>query len=279
MKLKSRFSSKSKTLPRSWLFPCVAFPSPGKAHLPCIPGICFTYKTNISDPRPTNQPPRWPCRTPDSGGIPNTRLSSTSLARLPITCAIRRSLWLGFARFRLYLLLVILSTGSLFYARSRYRSHRATVAQIPALVDIVMDKLSAQKEIAYDDSTEDPFLFLPNLRDDVLRAMHSLAERERVWQRVRPVVEQNSNVRTGQREGRNGEVGRAWEWIGPTASLTAGGEASARRRRSGRVSFGPGVKKEEDDDEDVKTPVAEMVEKSQDRSGIHRRWEEPRPIY
>jgi hypothetical protein len=73
------------------------------------------------------------------------------------------------------------------------------------------------------------------------------------------VVEQNSNVRTGQREGRSGEVGRAWEWIGPVA-----GEG-ARRRRSGRVSLGPELHNESPDLSKVTPEV--------------KKWEEPRPIY
>jgi hypothetical protein len=101
-----------------------------------------------------------------------------------------------------------------------------------------------------------------------LRSTHSLAQRERIWQRVRAVVEQNSNVRTGQREGRNGEIGRAWEWIGPSS----GDPSTGRRRKSGRVSWGPDVKPAIDDHQP-------MVEMSENKNGLHRRWEESRPIY
>lgn len=145
-------------------------------------------------------------------------------------------------------------------ARARYRKHLLVRAQVPALVDLVLKRLSNQKELG-EEEIDEPWLFLPNLRDDVLRSVHSLSERERIWQKVRAVVELNSNVRTSQREGRNGEVGRAWEWIGPTAT----GIESARRRRSGRVSWGPEVK-------------SESPEPSQ---GIReaKKWDEPRPIY
>jgi len=91
---------------------------------------------------------------------------------------------------------------------------------------------------------------------------------------VRAVVEQNSNVRTGQREGRNGEVGRAWEWIGPSrAAIVEGG--GSRRRKSHRVSFGPDVKGEEIEASPIPAAKGEMVE----RQGQHRKWEEGRPIY
>lgn len=146
---------------------------------------------------------------------------------------------------------------AIFYLRARYRRHLATSAQIPALVELVLGRLANQKELGEED-LDDPWLFLPNLRDDILRSVHSLSERERIWQRVRAVVELNSNVRTGQREGRSGEVGRAWEWIGAVK-----GEG-ARRRRSGRVSWAPEAKSG--------SPEArEMAET--------RKWDEPRPFY
>lgn len=134
------------------------------------------------------------------------------------------------------------------------------------MVDLVLDRLSAQKELAYDDDGEvDTFLFLPHLRDDVLRAVHSISQRERIWKRVKAVIEQNSNVRTGQREGVNGEIGRAWEWIGPSGAVEAGG----RRKRIGRRSQSPGDMELGDE-----TPFV-------DRSAVHKKWDEPgsRPIY
>ncbi|KAK4452978.1 Man1-Src1p-C-terminal domain-containing protein [Podospora aff. communis PSN243] len=203
-------------------------------------------------------------------GFPTTRLSSTSLARVSYTCAIQRSLKLGLARHRLSIGGLVAFLLSVLYGKRRFQSNRALAAKVPALVDQVLDRLANQKELAFEDGDDDAFLFLPNLRDDVLRSMHSLADRDRLWQRVRAVVEQNSNVRTGQRESHNGEVGRAWEWIGPSrAAITEGG--STRRRKSARVSFGPDVKGEP---ENVK-PSSEMVE----RVAGHRKWEESRPIY
>lgn len=199
--------------------------------------------------------------TTDSGAVPNTFLSSTSLARLPLTCAVRRSIRLGLARHRFQISILIALVVTSIYGRSRFLSDRAAAAQVPRLVDDVLNRLAQQKERGYEDDAEDPFLFLPNLRDDVLRSTHSLGQRERIWKRVIKVVEQNSNVRTGQREGRNGEIGKAWEWIGPTA-----GDSTHRRRRSGRASWGTDVKSES-------SPASE------EKSYLHQKWEEPRPIY
>lgn len=146
-----------------------------------------------------------------------------------------------------------------FYIRARYRSHKAEAAQVPGLVDLVLSRLAQQKELG-EEEIDDPWLFLPNLRDDVLRSIHKLSVRDRIWAKVKTVVEQNSNVRTSQREGRSGEVGRAWEWIGPI-----GGD-SARRRRSGRVSLGPSV-------------LAEDSPTISEKPGSVSKWEEARPIY
>ncbi|KAI0175715.1 Man1-Src1p-C-terminal domain-containing protein [Hypoxylon sp. FL1284] len=200
--------------------------------------------------------------TPDSGGVSNTYLTSSSLARVPIACAVRRSIRLGLARYRLHIGVVMAAIVTAVYARAQYRANRAAAAQVPALVDLVLERLASQRQLG-DEDVDDPWLFLPNLRDDVLRSVHKLSRREKIWQRVHAVVEQNSNVRTSQREGRSGEVGRAWEWIGPTPAPADGG-AALRRRRSGRVSTGPGTD----------SPSLGGA----DASG-HQKWEEPRPIY
>lgn len=146
---------------------------------------------------------------------------------------------------------------AIFYLRARYRQHLVDSAQVPALVDLVLERLANQKELGEED-LDDPWLFLPNLRDDVLRSVHKVAERERIWQRVKKVVELNSNVRTGQREGRSGEVGRAWEWIGPI-----NGEG-ARRRRSGRWT---------------RDSIADSPESRPTTGAESKKWTESRPIY
>lgn len=218
--------------------------------------ISLPLDLNISD-ETTNQIRLSTHRRSDSSSVPRRRLASTSLARLPFTCTVKRSVRLGLAKYRFAIGLLIVAFFSALYTRARYNRYIATSAQVPALVDLVLGRLSNQKVLG-EDEIDDPWLFLPNLRDDVLRSVHSLSERERVWHKVKAVVEQNSNVRTSQREGRSGEVGRAWEWIGPVAG------DGARRRKSGRVSWGSDVKAESPD-------VGETREV--------KKWDEPRPIY
>lgn len=80
-------------------------------------------------------------------------------------------------------------------------------------------------------------------------------------------MEHNSNVRTGQRESRNGDISKVWTWVGNTANLESGYEG-AKRRKSGRVSWGVY--------DEMSSPVSgsdggpEMVQKQ---------WQEGRPIY
>ena len=239
-----------------------------------------------------------------ASGFPTTKLSSSSLARLSYSCALRRSVKLGLARHRLSIGGVILSLLSLIYGRNAIRSHRAVARQIPGLVDQVLDRLALQKEIAFEsDGDDDAFLFLPNLRDDVLRSVHRLAERERVWKKVAAVVEQNSNVRTGQRESSSGEIARAWEWIGPSRPGITGGEARRRLKygnNTQRVSWGLDVKTEaeveeqqqqqqqqqqvvkgeEDQQQTYDTPTHPPTRRAGGGSRFgFRKWTEGRPIY
>ncbi|KAI1332512.1 Man1-Src1p-C-terminal domain-containing protein [Xylariaceae sp. FL0255] len=209
---------------------------------------------------------------PDSGNLSDTYLTSSSLARLPLSCAVRRYIWLGLARNRVKIGAVITLIFTVLFGKRRLISDRAEAAQVPQYVDMVLDRLAKQAEMfsgyTEEDDMDDPWLFLPNLRDDILRKYHKLGDRERLWSRIKKVVEQNSNVRTGQREGRNGEVGRAWEWVGPL-SIENG---SGRRRKSGRVSWGPDVKSE-----NIKAEESPATEG--DRSSLHQKWDEPRPVY
>lgn len=221
----------------------------------------------------------------DPGGFPNTYLSSTSHASVPYACAAQLYVRRGLERYRYGIAALAFSLVALFssfqYARVSYRRRKAMAERVPRLVDVVLEKLASQKELAYEaGGHEDPFLFLPNLRDDVLRAEHKLRERERIWDRVRVVVEQNSNVRQGQRESHNGEIGRAWEWIGPTTGGGGGGDGGRRRTLggSGRMSWGGGgggAGLRTDDDAagspGPRTPVSETPEA---KSGLHRKWQE-----
>lgn len=220
-----------------------------------------------SDMEPTNQVLRRLNRT--SSSTTHLVLTSTSLARIPLSCAIRRSFRLAVARHRLQIATLAFITLSLLYARSQYAAYTAAIAAVPNLVSLTLDRLATQAALNAQDKESYPesWISIGQLRDDVLRDEHSVSKREKQWQRVRKVVEKNANVRASQREGRSGEVSRVWEWIGAVSALEDA-IGSGGRRKSGRVSWGAYG--------EASSPVSgtdggpEMVQ---------AKWQEGRPIY
>lgn len=71
----------------------------------------------------------------------------------------------------------------------------------------------------------------------MLRDEFSASRRKALWEKVAKKVEGNSNVRPMVREGRSGDVGRVWEWVGAVGYIES--PDSGNRRKSGRVSFAP----------------------------------------
>lgn len=119
---------------------------------------------------------------------------------------------------------------------------------------MALDRLATQAALKEEGRASDGFISITQVRDDVLRNVSSKQERERAWQRVRKIVEENSNVRAATREGsKTGEWSRVWEWIGPV-------EFPPEERRSGSTVQMLGTP-------DNRTPSQQ------------RRWDEGRPIY
>ncbi|TQS39355.1 hypothetical protein Golomagni_00123 [Golovinomyces magnicellulatus] len=152
-----------------------------------------------------------------SDGI-HTRLSSTSLARLPLSCALRRSVRNTLGEYRIQISSLIIIILALLYVRSALISRRKTNALIPSLVSLTLERLTKQAILHLENSKIERWISIGQLRDDILRDEHSIAKRERVWRKVRIVIETNANVRSSQKEDRNGEVSRVWEWIGAIES-------------------------------------------------------------
>lgn len=201
------------------------------------------------------------------------RLTSTSLTRLPITCAIRRSARLTLARHRITLSCVIFLLALAAYARNRILNARSDTARVPTLVATTLDRLATQAAIHARGDAAESWISVGQLRDDVLRDEFSDSRRESMWTRVRAIVERNANVRASVREGRGGDVSRVWEWIGSVGLLD---EPWSGNRRSGggkRVSFG-GVL-----DEGTPDGRASPLEGARREMVEQRKWDEGRPIY
>ncbi|QSZ32618.1 hypothetical protein DSL72_002197 [Monilinia vaccinii-corymbosi] len=198
------------------------------------------------------------------GADGSNTLKSTSFARLPLACAIKRSFRRTMARYHVEIGSLGLGFVLFFYIRSLIRSRAATNAAIPALVSLTLSRLATQASLYAQnpDVVKESWISIGQLRDDVLRDEHTLKKREKIWAKVRKVVEMNSNVRSMQRESHNGEISRVWEWIGALEDI----EGSVRRRKSGRASWVTPSKDQDEED-------GEKMTKS--------RWEEPgsRPIF
>lgn len=133
------------------------------------------------------------------------------------------------------------------------------------MVNTTLDRLATQAALAAEGRVNEGFISVGQLRDDVLRSTFSKEERERIWRGVKAIVEQNSNVRAGNREGeRTGEWSRVWEWIGPVdlAKCLEG-------RRSG------GLIREAEEDGTTNG----MGDVKGREVGESRKWDEGRPIY
>jgi hypothetical protein len=171
--------------------------------------------------------------------------------------------------------------ASAIYGRHKLISHRQATAQIPGLVATTLDRLATQAALKEDGRAGEPFISVGQLRDDVLRNVFSVSERERVWQNVRKIVETNSNVRAATREGgKTGEWSRVWEWIGPL-DLAPGLEG---RRRSGLMGDGRGIggggQSSGNLVEEASASASTPAPPPPDRSDLEvRRWDEGRPIY
>ncbi|RAL01343.1 putative sister chromatid separation protein (Src1) [Aspergillus ibericus CBS 121593] len=200
-------------------------------------------------------------------------LTSTSVSRLPLTCAFRRNIRLSLVAYRLPLSVLIACVGALLYARSRVRARRSDMARVPELVATTLDRLATQAALHARGAARESYIPIGQLRDDVLRSELRGSRREELWKRVRSVVEGNANVRASVREGRGGDVARVWEWIGGIGSVRNEMESGATTgREGGKVHFSP-LPSEQGRDQTVGDG---MLAQSPGKS---RKWDEGRPIY
>ncbi|KAK5169157.1 inner nuclear membrane protein enriched at telomere/subtelomere region [Saxophila tyrrhenica] len=134
-----------------------------------------------------------------------------------------------------------MAVSSAAYGRQRYISSRTVESVAKQLTGRVYEVLSEQAALhaADPNSYRDNHVSVAQLRDDILRDEYSTWRRKKVWDAVQKKVERNSNVRPMVREGRSGDVGRVWEWVGAVGRLESSPQSGGHeRRKSGRVSFG-----------------------------------------
>ena len=87
--------------------------------------------------------------------------------------------------------------------------NRTYNTKVTKLVHIALSQLAAN---AFK-HPEQPFIAVAHLRDQVLQHELNPKTRKHLWEGVEKVVEQNSNIRAGEKEVQ-GEIMRVWTWIG-----------------------------------------------------------------
>lgn len=162
------------------------------------------------------------------------------MASVPLSCAIRRHLRQTLRQYfwQLVAFLSLLSTGA--YGRHRITSGRETERKAKQLASLALEKLGMQASLHAQDPQvyQENYISMAQLRDDVLRDEFSASRRKKLWEKVQKKVEGNANVRPMVREGRTGDVGRVWEWVGAVGMLESPQSVeTGNRRKSGRVSF------------------------------------------
>lgn len=140
-----------------------------------------------------------------------------------------------------------------------------------------MDRLATQAALHARGEAREPYIPIGQLRDDVLRSELRGNRREKLWKRVRNVVEENANIRAAVREGRGGDVSRVWEWIGGIGGV-GDLEGSARRRESNRVQFSFTPDQASRPSFEAGGQSNPFTSPSLDSREM-RRWDEGRPIY
>lgn len=122
------------------------------------------------------------------------------------------------------------------YGRHRITDSRDTESKAKQLAGLALHKLNEQASLHAQDPSVwgESYISMAQLRDDVLRDEFSASRRKKLWEKVQRKVEANSNVRPMVREGRTGDVGRVWEWIGAVGALESPyADSKVDRRKSG----------------------------------------------
>jgi hypothetical protein len=93
--------------------------------------------------------------------------------------------------------------------RSTLAYNKEYDSKVTKLVHIALSQLAVNAH----QHPDQPYIAVAHLRDQVLQHEFNPKTRKHLWEGVEKVVEQNSNIRAGERE-IQGEIMRVWTWIG-----------------------------------------------------------------
>lgn len=100
---------------------------------------------------------------------------------------------------------VLISLLWAYYKAVSFRNANQLAAPVARAV---LRRLAAHRR----EYPDNPYLSVTHLRDELLESLPA-RERSAVWDRVKKLVEGNSNIRAGGGEVR-GDFHRTWEWVG-----------------------------------------------------------------
>lgn len=168
--------------------------------------------------------------------------------------------------------MLILLSSSGVYGRYKLLENRSTDAKAKDLAGLALRKLSEQASlhVAEPERWEEGYISVAQLRDDVLREEFSATRRKKIWEKVQKKVEGNANVRPMVREGRSGDVGRVWEWVGAVGAIEA---PPTDRRRSSYFDGGMSTP------DDRRLLEHDSRSSRQSFGGKVVRWQEPQQYY
>ncbi|RKP26702.1 Man1-Src1p-C-terminal domain-containing protein [Syncephalis pseudoplumigaleata] len=146
----------------------------------------------------------------------------------PLGCRIQRGITQLVLTYMMEIAGMLLAITGYWYIRTWFQNKSHDSALATAMVEQVLDSLCQQDYLHRTDPAQHPHaaVSIAHLRDLLLRDIHDLARRQRIWARVQRIVERNSNVRTSVQELR-GEQTRTWTWVGtviPPATTKSNGK-------------------------------------------------------
>ncbi|KAI9599300.1 Man1-Src1p-C-terminal domain-containing protein [Syncephalis fuscata] len=149
----------------------------------------------------------------------NTVNVSSKAPIYPLSCRIQRGVTQLLLSYLPELIGIILVLSGYWYIRSWMQTKSQDSTLATAMVDHALDILYQQEHRHHTDPTQHPYaaVSITHLRDLLLRDIHDLQRRQRIWTRVQNIVEKNSNIRTSVQELR-GEQTRTWTWVGTVTS-------------------------------------------------------------
>ncbi|KAF1985786.1 hypothetical protein K402DRAFT_378534 [Aulographum hederae CBS 113979] len=194
-------------------------------------------------------------------------LKSNSLSRIPLKCALRRSLRQSVEQHigKLVIICLILIAGFGGKREIADRRESETLAK-----DLSEKAIATLRQLAayhaYDPANPE-YVGVAHLRDDLMDLDAPPSMKKKVWDKVTKKVEGNTNVRSVVRDLKSGDVIRVWEWVGAASAIPDGKSSTITPKRSDpvlRLSF---------ETRDMSSPANWHESKEMTH------WDEGRPIY